>query len=326
MQKQKNGYNVIWRILNIKNMKTDFEKYIRDLFEHYGETPPAECWSKLSNNLDKLSNTPPPSSDVSSIFTQIVKSSFGKIGIGIAVVGSITTTVLLLTNDTDTDVKHITPNPIVENIPLPSTTNENVKEIDFLVDETAIPYPTETEHHTTNKQTTDIHKESSKEEKDKNSLQTNKPIGETAMLAASEPVSETKQAVEKKMPKADEKPIRQTPSMTSEPKTTQKPIQVSEEKIIPHEIPETINESEENEEEIRQPIFHIPNIISPNGDNVNDYFEMELLPEIESSQLYIYSIQGKVLYHKKDYRNEFNGEHLPDGVYLYIYKFIYKGN
>ena len=112
-------------------MKTDFEKYIRDLFEHYGETPPAECWSKLSNNLDKLSNTPPPSSDVSSIFTQIVKSSFGKIGIGIAVVGSITTTVLLLTNDTDTDVKHITPNPIVENIPLPSTTNENVKEIDF---------------------------------------------------------------------------------------------------------------------------------------------------------------------------------------------------
>ena len=53
---------------------------------------------------------------------------------------------------------------------------------------------------------------------------------------------------------------------------------------------------------------------------------MELLPEIESSQLYIYSIQGKVLYHKKDYRNEFNGEHLPEGVYLYIYKFIYKGN
>lgn len=87
-----------------------------------------------------------------------------------------------------------------------------------------------------------------------------------------------------------------------------------------------------------------PNIITPNGDNVNDVFAIQNLntnidPEdpdgYRTNDLYISNRWGKVVYHVKNYdtyakdgkivkgEHVFDATNLPDG--LYYYSFYYKG-
>ncbi|WP_400193421.1 gliding motility-associated C-terminal domain-containing protein [Hymenobacter sp. B81] len=59
----------------------------------------------------------------------------------------------------------------------------------------------------------------------------------------------------------------------------------------------------------------IPNIITPNGDSVNDVFEQRLscLPV----ELQVFSKWGNQVFEARDYRNNWGGQGLPDGVYYY---------
>lgn len=305
-------------------MKTDFEQHIHNLFEHYSETPSPECWSKLSNNLDTLSKVMTGSSDVSSIFTQIVKSSIGKIGIGIAVVGSITTSVYLLTkNNDDVIQKAANTTNIVENTKMVPTAENNVITMDSPVDETAIPLPAETENKFA-KQTTESHQQKQENKEVKDVFAITKET--TASVPTNFNTTEA-QAVPTKVVTAEEKKsvVNQSHEIT---KTNETPSSKQfEEEVLPVEtLKDDMIENEAEETEIRQPIFNIPNIFTPNGDNFNDFFVIEQIPDIESTHLYIYNLNGKVLYEKTDYKNDWNGNHLNDGVYLYIYKFVYKGN
>lgn len=59
----------------------------------------------------------------------------------------------------------------------------------------------------------------------------------------------------------------------------------------------------------------IPNVITPNGDEINDYFDLGLLKQ--TTELYVYNRWGKLLFHDEDYANDFNGDELSDGVYFY---------
>lgn len=71
----------------------------------------------------------------------------------------------------------------------------------------------------------------------------------------------------------------------------------------------------------------IPNLISPNGDGHNDYFEIIALPE--GSDLRIFNKWGSRVYYNKNYDNSWNGNNDPDGVYYYELilpsKKLYKG-
>ncbi|WP_452224480.1 fibronectin type III domain-containing protein [Lacinutrix chionoecetis] len=64
----------------------------------------------------------------------------------------------------------------------------------------------------------------------------------------------------------------------------------------------------------------IPQGISPNDDDFNDYFDISWL---RAEHLYIYNRYGNQVYDKKDYRKEWNGfsnkeEILPTGTYFYV--------
>ena len=74
-----------------------------------------------------------------------------------------------------------------------------------------------------------------------------------------------------------------------------------------------------------RPNVQIPNGFSPNGDNVNDYFEIPDILKYPGSQLIIFNRWGNTVWEsdKSGYVNNWNGvnennEPLPDGTYFYI--------
>jgi gliding motility-associated-like protein len=69
-----------------------------------------------------------------------------------------------------------------------------------------------------------------------------------------------------------------------------------------------------------------PNIITPNGDGVNDYFVLYDKP-IPGAQIEIYNRWGSIVFKSNNYQDNWNGIHyqsgeaVPDGVYFYVIKF-----
>ena len=69
--------------------------------------------------------------------------------------------------------------------------------------------------------------------------------------------------------------------------------------------------------------FKFPNVFTPNGDEINDFFEIENLPE--NTEVNIHNRWGNVVFSSTNYQNNWNGknssgEELVDGIYYYTFK------
>jgi gliding motility-associated-like protein len=69
--------------------------------------------------------------------------------------------------------------------------------------------------------------------------------------------------------------------------------------------------------------FNIPNVISPNNDGNNDFFEIQNLPK--NTEVIILNRWGNVVYSSTNYQNNWDGKdasgkELVDGVYTYKFK------
>jgi gliding motility-associated-like protein len=64
--------------------------------------------------------------------------------------------------------------------------------------------------------------------------------------------------------------------------------------------------------------IYYPNIFTPNGDGKNDMFHISAITEYPGSGLIVYNRWGKVVYESKDYRNNWSGDDLPEGVYYFM--------
>ncbi|MHC1706289.1 MAG: PKD domain-containing protein [Bacteroidales bacterium] len=62
----------------------------------------------------------------------------------------------------------------------------------------------------------------------------------------------------------------------------------------------------------------IPNVITPNGDGVNDYFVVRNIEAFLTNELIVFNRWGKKVYEKLNYRNDWSGGNLPDGTYYVI--------
>jgi len=73
----------------------------------------------------------------------------------------------------------------------------------------------------------------------------------------------------------------------------------------------------------------IPSGISPNGDNVNDYWYIRWLYRYPDNEVTILNRWGDVMYKTSNYQNDwygtYNGKQLPDGTYFYILRIFENG-
>lgn len=60
-----------------------------------------------------------------------------------------------------------------------------------------------------------------------------------------------------------------------------------------------------------------PNVVTPNGDGVNDYFKINGLNNFPGSSLNVYNRWGNELYKNDDYKNDWSPD-VTDGTYFYI--------
>ncbi len=78
-------------------------------------------------------------------------------------------------------------------------------------------------------------------------------------------------------------------------------------------------------------VIEIPNVFTPNGDNVNDYLKFRSLEVYGSNNLTIFNRWGKKIFEQDNYKNDWNGSGYNDGTYFFILSVpdatpnIYKG-
>lgn len=64
--------------------------------------------------------------------------------------------------------------------------------------------------------------------------------------------------------------------------------------------------------------LNIPNVITPNGDGVNDYLKFKGLEALGSNSISIFNRWGKKLFEQENYKNDWNGAGHNDGTYFFI--------
>jgi gliding motility-associated-like protein len=64
----------------------------------------------------------------------------------------------------------------------------------------------------------------------------------------------------------------------------------------------------------------IPNVFSPNGDVFNQTFNIPFLDNIPENSVKVWNRWGNLVFDKKDYKNDWDGKDLSDGVYFYEIK------
>ncbi|MFA6199749.1 MAG: gliding motility-associated C-terminal domain-containing protein [Bacteroidales bacterium] len=110
--------------------------------------------------------------------------------------------------------------------------------------------------------------------------------------------------------------IQNTTSLIQPINTTQ----ISETTIAPKNIQQ--NNVKTIVEEIKSPCqtsqkIKIPNTMTPNGDGINDLFEIKNIEQYPDNYLVISDRGRKIIYRSKGYRNNFDAKNIPQGTYFY---------
>jgi gliding motility-associated-like protein len=71
---------------------------------------------------------------------------------------------------------------------------------------------------------------------------------------------------------------------------------------------------------VREFILEPPNVFTPNGDGVNDRYEIPYLDRYISAQLIVFNRWGEMVFKDDEYYGNWDGGRLSDGVYFYVLK------
>ena len=295
----------------------NFDKNIQELLHSHTEQPSADCWNKIASQLDALqtpnSNTgsSAQSGGNASSFSQFVGSISGKIVsavVGAAAVGGIIA--LVMVNSPAKDVQKADKSAVVAD----KTQNEPA-----ILNEEKAQYANNADVSSKeNKHTVCENISHSPNENKDTNIADNRNVSTPATVqnAANQTVQSGTENTEKV------ETVSQTDNKT-QPKTKESRKKFFADKSDTAPVEETISSDAPNK--IEPPKFTIPNVFTPNGDNVNDYFVIEKIEQLSENQLYISNRYGSVVYEKSNYQNNWGAENLPDGVYFYIFTYVYQG-
>jgi gliding motility-associated-like protein len=62
----------------------------------------------------------------------------------------------------------------------------------------------------------------------------------------------------------------------------------------------------------------VPNVFTPNGDGANDHWEIPNIDRYISNQIVVYNRWGQRVFEFTNYKDQWDGGKLPDGVYFYL--------
>lgn len=62
----------------------------------------------------------------------------------------------------------------------------------------------------------------------------------------------------------------------------------------------------------------VPNVFTPNADGLNDYLYIVNIENYPDNIFIVQDRKGKVVFNKKEYKGDWNGENAPDGTYFYF--------
>ena len=65
----------------------------------------------------------------------------------------------------------------------------------------------------------------------------------------------------------------------------------------------------------------IPNIFTPNNDGFNDYFVIRNIEKCSNNHLKITDRNGRIVFEKINYQNDWDGRNVADGVYFFFLKY-----
>jgi len=71
---------------------------------------------------------------------------------------------------------------------------------------------------------------------------------------------------------------------------------------------------------VREFELNVPNVFTPNGDGINDRYEIPYLERYISSELMVFNRWGEMVFREKNYTGSWDGGRLSDGVYFYVLK------
>ena len=285
-------------------MSTPLEEQIKKLLDGYQEQPPQHCWDSLSSQLDALHNAQAAGTGAQgaakagrTMLRQALSRTAARIVIGAVAAGGIGVGGYLLLrqpagSQPEAVISATLPDTGAATIPQHIEAAEN-NAPEQLSDNTTfhegVPYHLLTE------------------QAEGSTTAENSILGQTADATAATP------ALQPQLPTTDTRTepvtVTQHAGTAPAPKVTEKQEAAADEEPRPE-----------------QPELHIPNVISPNGDNINDYFVIGNIALTTRNQLTIYTRNGKVVYDRKDYDNSWNAENLPAGTYLYWFSFEYAGH
>jgi len=69
--------------------------------------------------------------------------------------------------------------------------------------------------------------------------------------------------------------------------------------------------------------IEIPNVITPNGDGINDHFYITNIEYYPNSEIKIYNRWGKRVYESENYQGDWDGDNHSEGTYFYIFRLNY---
>ncbi len=278
--------------MNYKDI--DIEKWAREVAREETAAPPASAWQKIQNNLSAAAPYTTPKRKAPAWIW--------------AIVGALIATAMMLWQASRTEKEEplaaatlpsqspTTPTATKEKtqqtIEVPATTAHTAKASSSKSRQTIEQKPaTTTVSQPAAAATTHAVAAPQPAATKKHSIATGEPIAPTASQASQHTATQPSA-------QATDTPNDETTALTSEETTAAAPL---------HDTP--LQEEKNN--------LFIPNLITPNGDGINDYWVIPALQDYEDVQVAIFTAQGKRIYSNSHYHGEFSGSDLEEGTYFY---------